>query len=87
MLEAKAMRTNSLVRQGEWYQVLNVEPKGSHCNITLKGVSGVVRSSDLEFYSGGQRCNLYDNPRYRTPEIDRKFETGAQYIRRTMTIK
>ncbi len=84
MLEAKAMRSNSLVRQGEWYEVIHVEPKGSHCNITLKGVDGVVRSSDLEFYSGGQKCNLYDDPRYRVPQVDRKFETGAQYIRRTM---
>lgn len=87
MLEAKAMRTNSLVRQGEWYEVVNVEPKKDYCNITLKGINGIVRSSDLEFYSGGEKCNLYDNPKYRTPKVDRKFETGAEYIRRTMTIK
>ena len=87
MLQAKAMRSNSLVRQGEWYDVVHVEPQDSHCNITLKGVEGVVRSSDLEFYSGGQRCNLYDNPKYRVQQVDRKFETGAEYIRRTMTTK
>jgi hypothetical protein len=84
MLEAKAMRTNSLVRQGEWYEVVKIEPKGSYCNITLKGVEGIVRSSDLDFYSGGQKCNIYYNPKNRLPEVDRKFETGAECIRRMM---
>lgn len=71
MLTAKCLKIvnhcgvhNVGLERGKEYQVKNVIPKPDMCEVELVGVEGKVCSNQLQFFSGGQPCNIYNDKRY-----------------------
>ena len=71
MLTAKCLKIinhhgnhNVGLEVGKEYQVKKIVPQPEMCEIELVGVQGKVCSNQLQFFSGGQPCNIYNDKRY-----------------------